>query len=339
MSIEIHDASATDELDDWNRHVERSSQGTVFHRLEFLRVLARNSGTTIHPLVGYKGNAPVGIFPVFELSKFGVSAVFSPPPGLLVPFLGPALCNFEQMSQRKQERRHERFVEGCFEWIESTIGPRYEHLRASPGYDDIRPYSWNDFSSTPYYTYQVDLTQYDDGLLKAFSRSCRRNIRDADPDRYEVTVGDEDAVGRIHNIIEDRYAEQDLGYPLEQAFLTDVYRELTADYVRPYQIFLDGKFVGGVLTVEAGDTIFRWQGAGYHDVDLPVNDILDWHIIEDAVGRDRTRYDLVGANTRRLTRYKAKFAPELVPYYGLERGTPEMTVLASLYKRNPLNIL
>ena len=44
------------------------------------------------------------------------------------------------------------------------------------------------------------------------------------------------------------------------------------------------------------------------------------------------RYDLVGANNPRLCGYKAKFNPELHPFYSLERNAAGMKTLAHLYK-------
>jgi len=51
--------------------------------------------------------------------------------------------------------------------------------------------------------------------------------------------------------------------------------------------------------------------------------------------RDRglTQYDLVGANNERISKYKAKFSPQLRMYQTIERGTPVMNVVSELYKR------
>lgn len=333
MSIEIRDARREDELEAVSRYVEQSPHGTPFHRPEALAVLADHAGGEYHVLVGYKGQEPVGVFPVVEIKKAGVSTVFSPPPGLLVTFLGPALLNFEKLKQRKAERRHERFIEGCLAWLDDELNPRYTHVRTPPGYEDLRPYHWNGFSVEPFYTYCVDLDADPDDLIMSFSSDARKNIRDAATDRYEIREGGVDAVGRIFERIRDRYEEQDESYPLTREFVTDLYRGLPDGSVRPYECYVDSEFAGGILALEDDRTLYRWQGGARFDLDLAVNDLLDWHLIEEGMARDRDRYDLVGANTRRLNDYKAKFAPELTTYYSVEGGTPAMRLLASLYKR------
>ena len=332
MSVDVAEASVHGAREQWNRFVEQSPHGTVFHLPETLDVLARHSGTEVHRLVGYRGQEPIGVFPVFEMTKAGVTAVFSPPPGLLIPFLGPALLNFEKLKRRKVERRHVRFVEECLAWLESELGPRYVHLQSSPGYDDLRPFAWNDFTVAPSYTYRVDLSRHTDDLLQAFSSDARRNIRNADDGRYAIREGDWRTVRRIADRVAARYADQGEQYPLSTEFVQDVYAVLPDGRARPYECLIDGEFAGGVLTLEFDDVVFRWQAGTDLDVDLPVNDLLDWHLVAEGSARGRGHYDLVGANTPRLNDYKAKFAPELVPFYRAQRGSPDMKLLAALYR-------
>ena len=52
---------------EWNDLVDRSSQATPFHRAECLDVLAAHADATLHPYAGFKGQEPVGIFPIFEI--------------------------------------------------------------------------------------------------------------------------------------------------------------------------------------------------------------------------------------------------------------------------------
>ena len=332
MAIEVTTADA-DDIDRWNRYVERSPHGTAFHELEALRTLADHSKTELHLLVGRKGQESVGIFPIFELRKAGVSAVFSPPPRLLVTFLGPALLNFQNLKQRKAERRHAQFVEGCLDWIDEEIDPRYTHIRTPLGYDDLRPYSWNGFEVTPRYTYTVDLTGDPDDLQMQFSSDARRNIRNTDDSAYEIREGDENAIRRIIRRIRQRYEEQDETYLLSSPFVVDLYRRLPEGRVRPIECYVGGEFVGGIIAIDDGTTLSRWQGSARHDLDVPVNDLLDWHLMATGMEEGRDAYDLVGANTRRLNRYKSKFAPDLRTYHSLEAGTTMVSLLTSVYKK------
>ncbi|WP_049923571.1 GNAT family N-acetyltransferase [Halopiger djelfimassiliensis] len=332
MSVDVRLAT-DDDRDRWNDYVEQSPQGTLCHELEALRVQADHADATLHPLVGFKGQEPVGIFPVFEIDKRIVTTVFSPPPRLRVPYLGPAFLNMAKLKQRKRERRRQRFMDGCFEWIESELCPKYGHVRTSTAVTDSRPFKWNAYDATPKYTYAVDLTPPADDLLLTFSSDARRNITTTDDDAYEIDVGDEAAIRSIHEQVRSRYESQGIDFDVPVEFVLDLADRSQNGHVRPYTLSVDGEFVGGILALEYGDTTGRWMGGVRPDadVDVPTNDLLDWAIMEDGLERGIETYDLVGADTRRINRYKAKFNPELRTYYGLEYGSWGMRAVASVY--------
>lgn len=328
MSIEIR--TLTDEAE-WNRYVERSPHGTVFHRAECLSVLAEHAEGTRHLLAGFKGQEPVGIFPVTTLSKATITTVFSPPPGFLIPYLGPALLDSGNLKQRKAEKRHHRFVEGCLDWIGKEHAPKYTHIRTSHGYADVRPLAWSGFEVHPQHTYAVSLDDEDE-LLMAFSADARSNIRGAEGE-YEIDLGGRAAISRIIEQLDDRYDEQGESYLLDGAFVTDLYDRLGEEHVRPYVCRVDGEFVGGMIALADESRIYRWQGGAKSTGELPTTDLLDWHIMREGISRGCREYDLVGADTKRLNGYKAKFNPELRTYYSVERGSRPMRMMARLYKQ------
>ncbi|ELZ00826.1 lipid II:glycine glycyltransferase FemX [Natrialba asiatica] len=332
MSIDVRVATDEDR-ERWNEFVERSPQGTLCHELEALEVQADHSGAALHPLIGFKGQEPVGLFPVFELRKRFVATVFSPPPHIRVPYLGPAFLNMGKLKQRKRERRRQRFMDGCLDWIRTELSPRYAHVRTSTGVADSRPFKWNEFDATPEYTYAVDLARERDELLLSFSSDARSNITNADEDAYEVSVGGLEEIRLIHEQVKNRYESQGIGFDVPVEFVLDLAERTANGHVRPYVLRVDGSFVGGILALEYGDTTGRWMGGVRTDadVDVPTNDLLDWAIMTDARDRELETYDLVGADTRRINRYKAKFNPDLETYYSLEYGSWGMRTVASLY--------
>ena len=332
MSIDVRIAT-DDDLERWNSYVDQSPQGTLCHELEALRVQAEHSDANVHPLIGFKGQEPVGLFPVFEIDKQFVTTAFSPPPNLRIPYLGPAFLNMGKLKQRKRERRRQRFMDGCFEWIESELDPKYGHVRTSPALEDSRPFKWNEFDATPEYTYGVDLTPDEDDLLMTFSSDARSNIRNADEDAYEIEVGGPEELRLIHEQVENRYESQGIDFDVPVEFVLDLADRTENGHVKPYTLSVDGEFVGGIIALEYGDTTGRWMGGVRTDadVDVPTNDLLDWAIMEDGLENGLETYDLVGADTRRINRYKAKFNPELRTYYSLEYGSWGMRAIASLY--------
>jgi len=330
MAIEITTIHDTEE---WNELVEQSTQTTPFHRAEALETITAHTNGELYPFAGHKGQEPVGVFPMFELSKGPVSTAFSPPPDLKISYLGPALLNHTKQKQRRRQKTNTRFVRGCLDEIDARIDPKYTHFRTSILYSDTRPLIWSGFEPTTRYTYVVDLSASTDDLLAAFSSDARSNITNTDPTRYSITEGGEAELITTINRLQDRHAEQGVSFKITPDFVVDLWRQLPDGMCRIYTCRVDGKLVGGHITLEAGETIYGWQSWGDRNAEVPVNDLLDWEIVTTARDRGHRQYDLVGANNERISKYKAKFAPELQTYQTLETGTPVMNMVSELYKR------
>ncbi|WP_148414206.1 GNAT family N-acetyltransferase [Haloferax sp. KTX1] len=333
MTIEIAEFDHGDR-DEWDTYVERSSQASFFHQYEALRLQAKHSNSTLHLLVGFKTEEPVGLFPVFEIRKGLVKTAFSPPPHIGVPYLGPVMLDAGNIKSRKFERRRNQFIDGCTAWIDEHIGPNYTHVRVGDYYTDMRTFLWGGCDVSPKYTYNVDLTRDENELLMSFSRSARRNIRDGRKLVSDIEEGDRDDICSILTLVKDRYEEQDLSFDVPPQFVMDLYDSLPAGQIRPYVFRYDGTFVSGILALQYGDTLYRWLGGvrPQRDFGIDVNDLLDWRIMRDGMDAGMRRYDLVGANNHRLNRYKSKYNPELVTFYQIEHGALPVRTIAHLYK-------
>lgn len=328
MSIDVR---TLDDPGRWNDLVGDATDTSALHLAEALDVLAAYGNADCHRLVGYKGQEPVGLFPVFTASKGPVSVAFSPPPDLKVHYLGPAMVERQQLKRRKRDKRHRRFVDACLDWLADAHNPRFVTLRTVPGYEDVRPFVWRGYEATPRYTYCVDLTRGEDELLAAFSSDARRNVSDDYDVDYVLQEGGVEDVVRIVEQVRDRHEEQGEPFPISASFATDLYEQLPDGVMRPYVCRIDGEFVAGSVNLEYGDTVVCWLGGVKTDTGVPVNDLLDWQSCLDAMDRGFEQYDLAGANNARLAEYKAKFAPDLVPYYRLQNGTPAMRAVSKLY--------
>jgi len=328
MSIEIHEI---DDGDRWNELLAAADNSTALHHDAALSVLERHSGGTCHRLAGLKGEEPVGVFPVFTIQKGPAVVAVSPPPNLKLPYLGPLEIDRHGVKRRRRDKQNHRFVDNCLEWLETEQGPGYSHIRTAPGYGDVRPFIWQEYEATPRYTYVIDLDQPADELLAAFSADARRNVTDEYDLDYELTEGGHEEIDHILEQVRDRHAEQDEPFPLDTEVVHDLYTALPDGVVRPYVCRVDGEFVGGAVYLEYGGQGICWLGGTKTDADLPVNDLVDWDYITDAMDRGVERYDHAGANNPRIARFKSKFAPELVSYYRLENGTRTMSALSKLY--------
>ena len=332
MSVEVQLARDRG-LEKWDEWLLDARGGTFFHQLDVLSIIEKHSSSTLHKLVGYKGEHPIGLFPIFELSKGPIDTVFSPPPNLGIPTLGPVLLNSENLKQRKFEKRNQRFINGALDWIEDRVSPKYVHLQPSPSYDDPRPFSWAEFDVAPRHTYHVDISVGEEEVMDRFKSSLRSDIRRSQDEDFEIERGDEDDIRFVIEKVRERYAAQDKTYRISPEYAVDLRRVVGTDQLPVYIGSIDGERVSGILNPRFGSTVHFWQGGGKPDISLPMNDLIHWRIIRDAIDEGYTTYDLVGANTERLCRYKSKFNPRLQTYYSMTDGIIGMNTAAKLYRK------
>ncbi len=335
MSIEIRTLDPRTDADEWNRYVERSDGSNPFFRAEALRLQAEDTDTTPHLLAGFKGQEPVGIFPVFEYAKGPITGAFSPAPYSWASYLGPSLLNIDKLKQRKADRRIKRFLEGSLEWIDEEISPLYSKF-VTAEFDDVRPFVWNGYDVKPGHTYVVDLDGTEEELLKRFSSDARSNVRNADEDSYVIEEGTNDDVERIVEQVRQRYENQGQPFQLNPDFARSLHEELPDGALRPYVCRVDGDFLGGILVVESDRTRYRWQGGVKPDadVDIAINDLLDWHVMRDGLRDGIEEYDLVGAGVPSINRYKAKFNPRLETHYEITSGAFGIDLLVDQYQKH-----
>ncbi|WP_049925912.1 GNAT family N-acetyltransferase [Halopiger goleimassiliensis] len=312
----------------------------VFHDPDALAVLESHTDAELRLYGAFKGQQTVGLLPVFVADRAVGRTVFSPPLSLGVPRLGPIL-DPNSPKRRKAERINAALAEGVLEDLEVGRRSTLFRMTCPLGYDDPRPYTWNDCSVEPEFTYVVDLADAEDvdDAMMGFSKSLRNEMRRYDQVDLEIDTEGIGAALRIYDDVVEQYAEFGEEAPMSRQFLRNLLSNLDDDRWRVYVARTpDGEYESGIITLISNDLAYYWQGgvtASYDNVS--VNNLLHRAILEDVVTDPElesvTGYDLVGANTERLCEYKGKFNGELRPYYVVESSGPEMTVAKTVYQR------
>lgn len=309
----------------------------AFHTPEALSVLEEHADSDLHLLGGFKGQRPVALLPLFVKSLPVGRLVTSPPPRMGIPHLGPVMMPASP-KRGKREKVARTFAELVVDEYDLNAYTTLFKMTCRPGFEDPRPYVWEDLSLDTLFTYRFDVSGTDlDDLLSSTSKSLRREVRDADELGIDVRREGIDGVRQVYEQTRDRYAEQGRSYALSWPYVRDLYAAFD-DMSRVYVARSDaGEFLTGVTVLYSPEAAYFWQGGGrtVHE-GVAVNSRIHWSILED-VATDPPRetvsvYDLYGANTERLCRYKAKFGADLVPYYSLDTGGYRMDVAERLYE-------
>jgi hypothetical protein len=97
-------------LDEWGDALPTSGFEWA-HRPDVLRVIDDHATGELQLYGGFKGEQPVGLFPVIVRTELFATAVLSPPPGLGVPRMGPILLPTSPKPS-KQEKVNREFTAG-----------------------------------------------------------------------------------------------------------------------------------------------------------------------------------------------------------------------------------
>ena len=310
----------------------------VFHTPAALDVLDDHVAGDLRLYSGFKGDRPVGLLPVVVKESAVGRAILSPPPGFSIPRLGPLIMPASP-KRRKREQVNATFAEAVLDDVGVDRSLTMLRLVCPTSYPDPRPYVWSDLSLGTRFTYHLGVDGDTDALLSSFSKSLRREIRDAEALDVTVERGGTGPVQQIYDRTRERYAEQDRGFPLEREYVTDLTDALAADdRCRTYVVRgPDDEFLSGVVVLYSNDAAYFWLG-GTRTVHegTGVNGLLHWRIIEDIAADEPPAsvdtYDLMGANTERLCQYKSKFGASLTPYYAVESGGPGMSAAKTAYR-------
>jgi len=323
---------------EWNRALPNTGF-EVFHAPTALSVIDRHAPGELRLFAGYKGEQPVGLMPVVETRRGIGRAVLSPPPAMGIPRLGPILMPTSP-KRRSQEKLNRRFVRGVLDRVGAEQSRSLLKLICPPSYPDPRAFHWEGLDVETTFTYLLETEgKTPEDIQAAFSKSLRRDIRDGRKTDIDVSVESPKSAELVHDTTAARYEEQGRSYPLDREYVTDLVTSLSeVDRARVYVAReRDGTFVSGITVLYSNDAAYFWQGGTRTEHDgVSVNSLIHWRIIEDVIDdpprESVTGYDLMGANTERLCKYKSKFGADLVPYYSVESSGPLMALAKTAYR-------
>jgi len=322
-----------EELKKWDEFVDSTQMGTIFHKINWLRAAESHTKSKFYPLIGYKGEELIAIFPIFYIRKHFLKMVFSPPPKCEIPYLGPIFINIEKMNQIKIESILNNFIESSLNFFINKLKPDYCNIASPPGMNDLRSFIWNNFRVYPRYDYVV-IIEKPNMLINDFPRTLRQNIRKMEKEDIHVYIGSIDDVKKIHQLITKRYEEQNMKFPASIDYLLEIYRNFSPQNMKTFVLKYKGNIIGGVIKLIYKKIIFDWIGNPKVDIlrGAP-NDFLHFNIIKWAYNEGLEKYNLIGANTKRLLKFKKKYNPILELSFVSEKTNIKGLIGRTLYRK------
>lgn len=301
----------------WNDLVESSPHGTIFHTVEWLRLVQEHTNAELLPLMFYKGSQLVAVYPIF-IQKHGVIKVaLSPPSRSYMLYLGPVIGDYESLKQDKKESNYIHVQQEMDNYIFGIKKCKYARIRSSPGLYDSRPLQWSGYTVVPYYTYRIDLTIGLDRVWEQFDKPVRRNINQSQQEGLTVRSGDKEDLEFIHDSLYKRYIEQGINPRDNKKYLLTIYQKFYPDNLKIFVVEYEGKRVGGTINLCYKNNLYAWVGMPKTNLaGKSPNELLRWEVIKWAQTNGFNYYEMMDAgDDPRLRHFKSKFNPDLVVWY------------------------
>jgi hypothetical protein len=321
------------DLEVWDKIVDSSDTGTIFHKLDWLRAAEKHSKSKLYPLIGYEGREVVSLFPIFYKKRAFIKMSFSPPPKCTIPYMGPV---FRYLSSRQTsvEKLHDNIINKTLSFLNNDLSSDYILIKTQTNLLDIRHFLWEALDAHPNYTYMVPIETSIESLFEGMSNEMRVHIRRAEKNKQlEIREGDISDFKALIRMTTDRYHQQGKSLGPSSEYLLKLY-ESFPDNIDVIGLILDGQIVGGLILLKYRNVVAHWL-AGITPVKRVrgANELLHWWAIKKYRQEGYKYYELMGANTKHLCSFKAKFNPNVNLYFTLTQKNHKSRIAESVYNK------
>jgi len=312
-----------DEFVNWDKFVDDSPKGTLFHKTSWLKASGRK-----FVVYGYFKNAELfaGI-PVMYRRILGCRIVSHP---LLTPYMGIIFGNHnakyvKRISQEKEViRAFAKQLKNDFHHVQ---------FRFPPGVMDLQPLLWEGFSSSISYTYIIDMNIGLDNIWKGMEDKRRNDIRKAERDCIVIEIADN--FEHTYRLVEKTFERQ--AQKARSKAATFRYYEALKE-MNTSKSFLakdkDNNLIAVVFLV--WDNKKSYYLLGGYDSDKSHHGgsaLAMWEAIKfTQTELGLKEFDFEGSMIPPIEIFFRKFGGEQVPCYSVEWTTPLLKIVVSVYK-------
>lgn len=316
------------EYKEWDLLVEKAEPGTIFHTSEWLGICRDVLSKDLRIYGCFRKGELVGGCPLFVKNIKGILKVATSTCDM-TSYSGPLVK--ESASSRTSKRIQE---------IHEILNPLREflckqgfdsiHLTLSPGFKDVRPFTWYGWDSTVHYTHYLNLKDNVDNNL---SRKIRRELRTANEAGLKTRVWNDPET--YYHLLSMVYEKQNLAPPLPREFFERVFKLIQEKDIG-YMFVTEtpeGEAIAAHLNLYGKKSTITWTSALNPDFGrLGPNALLYYNEFLDLKSRNFEYMNVMAANIPRFADFIMGFSPELIPYYSVTLESKKYSIAKTLYK-------
>ena len=295
---------------EWDRFVDASPHGTIFHFSWWLAVTAQSFRLLV---VRDEHSRIIAGIPLPEKARAGFRLLHSP---VLTPYLGPIfdLSGVEGTCEQLRVMRH------YGELLARNLGPfdSFSCISGAAG-PDLQGFLWAGFQVCLAYTFRFDACRNVADIQKGMTRTHAQKLSKAK--RLNLQVERDSSVEVLLNLNKRSFARKGTAPPYadeivnrlwtaaSQRGLADTYRASTAE----------GRPIAALLTVHDSRTTYQIvSGFDPESLDLPGQNSLLWAAAVDALTAGR-HFDFEGSSIRGVETFYRRWGATAAPVWKLQK--------------------
>jgi hypothetical protein len=319
-----------DEFKTWDAVVDRSPQGTIFHTLEWLKIIEKHTHSQLFLFIGYFGDEPIAAIPFFYRKQSFFNIVSSPIGSTLIPHLGPIFPDYHLHKQDKREFYFREFQKKLDEFLIQKLKPDSISINTSPNLLDVRPLIWNGYQVIPKYNYSKDITNLET-VWNGFKKELRKNIEKVEHEGCVIEQAGLEGYQFISQSLSNRFDEQEMEFSASNEYLLDIFNAYYPDNLQIFIAKINGEPISGIVVTRYKNTFSLWIGATQTSIKgiYPV-DFLQWKIIVWGNLNGYEKCEFIGANVPSISYFKSRYNFDLEIYYSVKKTRGLYRILNAL---------
>ncbi|AKB20496.1 GNAT family N-acetyltransferase [Methanosarcina sp. WH1] len=316
------------EYKEWDLLVEEAQPGTLFHTSDWLEICRDVLSKDLKIYGCFRNGELVGGCPLFVKNIRGILKVATST-CRMTSYSGPLIKESASTKASKRMQETHEILNPLREFL-CKQGFDSIHLTFAPGFEDIRPFTWNGWDSAVHYTHYLYLKENIDSNL---SRERQMELKTATEAGLKTrALNDPETYYRLLSLA---YEKQKLEPPLPEEFYERVFKlfqEKNIGYMFVSET-PEGEAVAAHLNLYGKKCAVIWTAALNPDfahlgpiAHLYYNEFLDLN------SRDFKYMNVMAANIPAFVDFIMGFSPELIPYYSVTLESKKYSIAKTLYK-------
>ncbi|MFZ2498459.1 GNAT family N-acetyltransferase [Methanosarcina sp.] len=316
------------EYKEWDLIVEKAQSGTLFHTSEWLEICRDVLSKDLKIYGCFRNGGLVGGCPIFVKNFKGILKVATST-CKMTSYSGPLIKESASSKAHKRAQETHEILNSLRKFL-CKQGFDSIHLTFPPGFEDIRPFTWNGWDSAVHYTHYLSLKENIDSNL---STERRMEIKTATEARLKTRAWNDPET--YYRLLSMAYEKQKVKPPLPKKFFERVFKLIQEKDIG--YMFIsetpEGEAVAAHLNLYGKKCAVIWTATLDPDfARLSPYALLYYNEFFDLKSRNFDYMNVMAANIPTFVDFIMGFSPELIPYYSVTLESKKYSIAKILHK-------